>query len=653
MSDSQKLSRSELEAKVAEADAVAQMKSNFLATMSHEIRTPMQTIYGLLELIADENPSESIAEMVGTAQGAASGLLEILDDVLDLAKMDADKMELDQFEVPVRMLVRGLLEALAVKVHGVDIEINDDITRDVPYVVIGDPKRLRQVIMNLCGNALKFTHMGSVTVRVTSDVQHITVPQGGLGLRFEVIDTGIGMSEEVCGRLFQSFSQADNSTSREYGGTGLGLSISKKLVSLMDGEIGVVSAPGEGSNFWFEVPTREVKTNETTVELPSLDGISVLSVEDHPQGAKEIVNSLRSMGATVESCATYAEGLTLAQARPFDVAVIDQGLPDGLGLDLIKEVLTVRPSMGIVMYTVRDDVGLSHSLKALGATYLTKPASRVGLGEAVRGATNKIETVAISGPTRMLIAEDTASVRDVLSRQLDKLGVEADFVENGREALEALNTGKYGILITDLHMPEIDGYGVVERIRKKEAIDGFTHFPVIVLTADVQMSERDTYMGHGFDECLLKPVSLGQFERLLMRWGLLNKADLKPRGQAKLDAQDGDCEAVKPALDQDAIIAQMGALDADTIEMLGMFTQMTGPVIVEIEAALRAGDYHALSEGGHSLKGGARSACCNVLGDLAGQLQGDADEQKNCADLVAAIVAEFERAKAEIAAFSA
>ena len=245
----EKLSREELEQKIAQADAVAEMKSNFLATMSHEIRTPMQTIFGLLELIADEKPSDKVTEMVGTAQGAAAGLLEILDDILDLAKMDADKMELDLFEVPVRLLVRGLLEALAVKVHGVDIELIDDIEKDVPFVVVGDPKRLRQIMMNLCGNALKFTHHGSVTVRVTTDTHHISAPEGGVGLRFEVVDTGIGMSEEVCARLFGSFVQADNSTSRQYGGTGLGLSISKKLVELMGGEIGVESAPGEGSTF--------------------------------------------------------------------------------------------------------------------------------------------------------------------------------------------------------------------------------------------------------------------------------------------------------------------------------------------------------------------------------------------------------------------
>jgi len=656
-SQASKLSRAELEAKVAEADALADMKANLLATISHEIRTPMQTIYGLLELIDDEKPSPRISEMVKTAQTASSGLLEILDDVLDLAKMDADKMELDHFEVPVRLLVRGLLEALAVKVHGVNIELIDDIEDDVPFVVIGDPKRLRQIIMNLCGNGLKFTHEGSVTVRVTSKVQHIDVPlndQGsGVGLRFEVIDTGIGMPPEVCERLFQSFTQADNSTSRKYGGTGLGLSISKKLVELMDGEIGVRSFEGQGSTFWFEIPTAEVSTDATTVELPKLDGVSVLSVEDHPFGAKEIMNSLRSMGAHVENCATYAEGLELVKRRPFDVGVIDQGLPDGLGLDLIKEIVKIRPNMGLVMYTVRDDVGLSHSLKALGVTYLTKPASRLGLGEAVRDATDKTEIMAIEGPTRMLIAEDTASVQDILKRQLDKLGVEADFVENGKEALKALNTGKYGILITDLHMPEMDGYGLVETIRRKETVDGATHFPVIVLTADVQMAQRETYMRHGFDECLLKPVSLGQFKRLLIRWGLLRQDDVvaasDQAGSAPALESDNDQKA-SPAIDKEAMVAMMGEFDDTAIEMLGMFVEMTEPLVVSLRETHNAGDTAQVAEIAHSLKGAARSACCNNLGDVSAKLQEMAEKNAYDAKLIDQIEVAFQDIKNEVAA---
>ncbi len=643
----------DLKRAVAQADAMADMKSNFLATMSHEIRTPMQSIYGLLELIADEKPNEKIASMAATAQESASGLLEILDDILDVAKMDADKMELDVFEVPVRMLVRGTLEALAVKVHGVNIEMKDDIEQDVPFVVIGDPKRLRQIIMNLVGNALKFTEKGSVTVRVTTAIKAIKKPEDGVGLRFEVIDTGIGMSKDVCDKLFGSFTQADNTTARKYGGTGLGLSISKKLVELMSGEIGVESIEGKGSTFWFEIPTTEVGTDTTTTELPSLDGISVLSVEDHPQGAKEIVNSLRSMGANIESCPTYKEGLELVKRRPFDVGIIDQGLPDGLGLDLIKEIMEVRPYMGLIMYTVRDDVGLSHSLQALGVKYLTKPASRTGLGEAVKNASSKAARINIEGPTRMLIAEDTDSVRDILGRQLEKLGVEADFVVNGKEALKALETGKYGILITDLHMPEMDGYELVETLRQKEeATDN--HFPIMVLTADVQMAQREVYLRHGFDECLLKPVSLGQFRGLLYRWGLLSEEETEQKSPEQDNTvPDSADENLPPAIDLAAMKEQMGAVDNDAIEMLHMFVDMTQPLIEKIQTAQTEDDFHNLMEAAHSLKGSARSACCNVLGDLAAKLQDDANVQKPSENLVAEIAQEFERVKAAVGTLKA
>ena len=634
---------------VEEADATAEMKANFLATMSHEIRTPMQSIYGLLELIGEENPPEKIADMVGIAKFSASGLLEILDDILDFAKMDADKMELDVFEVPIRTLVRGTLEALAVKAHGRDLDILDDIEEEVPFVVIGDPKRLRQVIMNLVGNAIKFTERGSVTVHVSTQPQHIALTGKQIGLRFEIIDTGAGMPEEVCRKLFSSFPQADNSTSRKFGGTGLGLSICKKLVELMGGAIGVESAVGKGSTFWFEIATEEVGIGSSTIELPNLDGISVLSVEDHPQGAQEIKSALQSMGASVESCPTYAEGLAMVQHKPFDVAVIDQGLPDGLGYDLIREAMKIRPGMGYVMYTVRDDAGLQHSLQAIGATYLAKPASRAGLGDAVSAIASSQICLDRDGPQGLLIAEDTDSVRDILGRQLEKMEVAADFVENGRQALEALESGKYGILITDLHMPEMDGYDVVRTIRAREE-DSEQHFPVIALTADVQLAHKSAYMQHGFDECLLKPVSLGQFKRLLARWGLLDPAAMKEASSgSETNEEATTMSETKPAIDVEAMTALMGSFDEGTIDMLYAFVEMTEPLIQDIQEAQSHGDHKALKEHAHSLKGSSRSACCNVLGDIAAALQETAAAEENdTAPLVEDIAAEFERVKAAL-----
>lgn len=556
--------------------------------------------------------------------------------------MDADQMELDHFEVPVRTLARGILEALSVKVQGKPIVLKDDIAQDVPFVIVGDPKRLRQIIINLMGNAMKFTHKGSVTIRISKTPQVMPLPTYGLVLRFEIVDTGIGMSEEVAAKLFRPFSQADNSTQRKYGGTGLGLSICKKLVDLMGGKIGVTSEPGKGSVFWFEIPTEEVDINAQVLDLPKLDGISVLSVEDHPMGAKEIVKSLKSMGAVVESCGTYKEALDLVKRRPFDVAIIDQGLPDGLGIDLIREVMQIRPFMGIVMYTVRDDAGLQHSLQSLGVTYLTKPASRIGLGEAIRDAAANTSKMHVEGSHKLIIAEDTDSVRDVLQRQLDILGVEAMFVQNGREALYAVRSGEYGILLTDLHMPELDGYGLVGAIREDDERLG-RHFPVIALTADVQMAQRSVYLEKGFDECLLKPVSLGQFRRLLIRWGLLKETAENP-----IDFPAQVTPDTESAIDKDAMVQQIGAFDENAIEMLKLFIDMTAPLIQKIQDAEAEGNYHDLAEAAHSLKGAARSACLNKLGNLASTLQDDAEQKKPSSQIVLEVVLAFDKARQEI-----
>jgi CheY-like chemotaxis protein len=311
-------------------------------------------------------------------------------------------------------------------------------------------------------------------------------------------------------------------------------------------------------------------------------------------------------------------------------------------------MIQIRPYMGLIMYTVRVDVGLAHSLQALGVTYLTKPASRAGLGEAVRDASSKSARINIEGPTRLLIAEDTPAVRDVLSRQLQKIGVEADFAPDGQAALEAVQSGRYGILITDLHMPHIDGYQLVEKIRQRETNTG-QHFPVIVLTADVQMAQRETYLRHGFDECLLKPVSLGQFKRLLIRWGLLSQethAELEPEKKSALSPERASPQ--KPAIDREAMVAQMGAFDQNAIEMLGMFVEMTEPLIDRIKTAHLHKDYHDLAEAAHSLKGAARSACCNALGDAASVLQDEGEKNRAGEVVVQNVCAEFERARIEI-----
>jgi len=681
-----------IKAEVAEAETLTEMKSSFLATMSHEIRTPMQSIYGLLELVSDEsNLSDDVYSMLGTAKSSATSLLTILDDILDIAKVDANKMELDVLEVPVRTLAFGIVECMEVKIQGKKVELKVDVDPDIPPVIVGDPTRLRQILLNLVGNALKFTEKGNITLRIVPHVQHIDVPgKDKFGLRFEIIDTGIGMTDQVAERLFKAFSQADNSTTRKYGGTGLGLSICQKLVELMHGKIGVFSEEGKGSTFWFEIPT-EAADETNPQDLPDLDGLVILSVEDHPAGAREIVRTLKSMGGSVTSVPTYAEGLKMAKSRRFDVALVDQGLPDGLGIDLMKEISDFQPFVGLIMYTVRDDYGMQHSARSLGAKYLSKPASRIGLGESVKSAARQNQgSLDPNRPKRLLIAEDTPAVQDVLQRQLKKLGVEADFVENGLQAIKKLEEGKHGILFTDLHMPEMDGYEVVKRIRsieEQENIDQHNGFPVVVLTADVQMAQKQAYLSYGFNECLLKPVSLGQFRQLLIRWGVLNEDNTEETEETATDAEapaiaaglrnqareneESHEEAAttvpesppsepeadlytppdEPAISMDAIDDLLGGYDDSVKEMLQMFIDMTAPQIQKLRTAYDNGETIAVAETAHSLKGAARSACCPHLGDIADKVQGIADlGQRPEAHLIIAIEGEFDRIKNEVAA---
>ena len=680
----------DLKSMVFKARAEIQKKEHFLAMMSHEIRTPMQSIFGLLELISDEKGlSDDANNMLNTAKNSATSLLAILDDILDIAKVEAGKLSLDVLEVPLRTLAYGVVECMEVKLQGNNVKLVTEIAEDVPPVVTGDPSRLRQILLNLVGNAMKFTDRGEICLRISTQTEHIRAKgKDGISLRFEILDTGIGMPQEVADRLFAAFEQADNSTGRKFGGTGLGLSICQKLVHLMDGVIGVTSVEGQGSNFWFEIPASKA-TGEMAQDLPDLNGIAVLSVEDHPNGAKEIARTLTSRGADVTSVGTFADGLKMAKSRRFDVAMIDQGLPDGLGINLLKDIAALQPYAGLIMYTVRDDYGLQHSVQTMGGRYLSKPASRLGLTEAVLDASRtNIAQLDENRPRRLLIAEDTQTVRDVLKRQLKKLNVEADFVDNGLQALEMLREGRHGILFTDLHMPEIDGFELVKRLRAMEEQEGIAKndgFPVVVLTADVQMAQRQAYLSYGFNECLLKPVSLGQFRQLLVRWGLLDEnamreqaaiAQMKeaaaavPEKKMKketvfIDGETADIELAdpaishlrnkaddidEPAINMDALREIVGEMDDGIKTMLRDFVNNTEPQLDALEKAIDNNDYKKLIDLTNSLKGAARSACCLRLGGLIDQLHQYAiDKEKPSSRLMDDIIMEFARVQREVA----
>ena len=641
-----------LEEALAEADQISELKTNFLATVSHEIRTPMQSVFGLLELIGADSQDDNIKSMVHTARESASAMMSILDDILDLTKMDADKMELDEFEVPLRTLVHGVIEAIKAQPKSKHITFVDEIDPAVPRVIEGDPLRLRQILMNLISNAVKFTEDGTVAVTLKTATLHTSddpVP----AIRFEVQDSGPGISKAAQDKLFSPFTQADNSITRKFGGTGLGLSICHKLVTLMGGQIGIESDIGNGATFWFEIPAHEISTDAAQSDLPNLDGVTVLSVEDHPQGAKEIKYALETMGAKVTVCGTYTEALTITQEQPFDITIVDQGLPDGLGTDLITDILDIRPSSSILMYTVREDPGMHDALTSMGVSYLSKPASRLGLADAIVNSLQRNIDNTAAKTADILIAEDTESVRHILAKQFDQFDINITFAQNGEDALQKLTENDYDMLITDLHMPVMDGYELVAAARNHDNRH-IKSMPIVALTADIQTSRRNIYLEHRFDECLIKPVSLGQIKRLLIRWNLFrikNTANTTDESAAAdIHANDAPITA-RPvqAIDKNKIKEHFGQINAESLGMIGIFLDMSSKTIEKLTDAATHNDTKAVHDLSHSLKGAAYSACCIPLGNIAKQIQDMAHQDKaDYNDLIKQIPYEIENIRDDL-----
>ncbi len=629
--DITKTKRKEIAAqqKAEQADAISEAKSAFLATMSHELRTPMQSVFGLLELMSEYEVNDETSQMIHTAQDSANGMLEILDDILDIAKVDAGKMELDEFEIPVRTLTYGLIEAMRIKATEQKLELKAEVDEDVPLVIKGDPKRLRQILINLIGNGLKFTERGGVTVRVKSGGTVIGAPKDGAVLRFEVEDTGIGMPPEVLDKLFIPFTQADNSTSRKFGGTGLGLSIADRLVHLMSGEIGATSESGKGSTFFFEIPAKIAEGTETLDQLPDLKGLTILSVEDHPNASKEIANSLEYMGARVTSVKDFTSGKELIEHQPFDIAIIDHGLPDGEGIELIKIANKLRPGMGLILYTVFDDYRLRQGCKFIGARYLSKPASRLGLGNAVKDAAQKsYRPKSFEGTPRILLTEDNLSIIDIFKRQIKRFGIDVDIAHNGQEAFNQIIDQDYAMLITDLHMPLMDGYELAQNVAQLPQFQE-ERLPIVAITADVQLAQPSVYIEKGFDECLLKPISLGQIRQLLVRWGFIDRNEsLTQQSEREETEAEEDAGIARDDVPINIynIEEQLGEIDESAIEMIEMFLEVTTKQLDGLKEAINNDNAPEVKKITHSMKGAARSAACEQLGNITETLQTRAEE---------------------------
>ncbi len=639
----------ELRATRDKALEFGRLKAEFAATVSHEIRTPMNGVIGMLDILKATKLPRQQREFVDVAWGSARSLLDLINDILDFSKLDAGRMELERIEFDPRSLVEDVVELFAVQAHQKGLEIGGLIDATVPARVVGDPKRLRQVLANLVGNAVKFTHAGEVAV-------HAVAADPGR-VRFEVADTGIGLAPEASARLFESFAQADPSTTRKYGGTGLGLAISRQLVELMGGAIGVDSAVGLGSRFWFEAALPAVA--DPAAPAPPLPGRRALVVENGEVTREFLSRTLTGWDMDVILAHASDEALALArQARArgqaIDVVLLDAGFAMAGGGELARR-LRAEPGLVGLGVVVMDKLGAEAGAEAAALweadTYLAKPprASRLRdcLATLARAADERAPAAETDGgmpACRVLVVEDNRTNQVVASGMLGMLGCAREVAGGGLEALERLRAETFDLVLMDCNMPDMDGYETTAHIRAMEP-DGGARLPIVAMTANTRQVDIEKCLSAGMDDHLGKPLTLAALADKIQRWTGRDVAARVVIG----GAVPGDDDT---PLDHDTLARLREALGEAIGEAIEPFLEDTPATLARLERALADGDAESMRQHAHALRGAAGNLGATRLATLARRIEelGAADRFETATAELPALRQAFDVAAAALAA---